>query len=91
MADWRCDQSALQRGWRGRLPAERPPGVAGVGWALLVRHVEGGEHYTDLARATRQSVPWVRGRCNKAAMQVWQGLRGGRYRQRRRRAVVALG
>ncbi len=81
MADWRCDQSARQRGWRGRLPAERPAGVEGVGWALLVRHVEGGEHYTALARATRQGVTWVRGRCVKAAMQVQrrrrEGLDGG--------------
>ncbi len=77
MADWRCDQSALQRGWRGRLPAERPDGVERVGWHLLVRHVEGGQHFTDLARETRQSVPWVRGRCNKAAMQVQRRLRAG--------------
>ena len=77
MADWRCDQSALQRGWRGRLPAERPDGVERVGWHLLVRHVEGGQHFTDLARETRRSVPWVRGRCNKAAMQVQRRLRAG--------------
>ncbi len=77
MADWRADQSALQREWRGRLPAQRPAGVEPVGWVLLVRHVEGGQPLTALARETGQSVPWVRGRCNKAALQLRRELRGG--------------
>lgn len=46
-------------------------------WHLLVCHVEGGQHFTDLARETRQSATWVRGRCNKAAMQVQRWLRAG--------------